>query len=85
VRVSRVVDDRDRRFWMIRWEILWLGAVLDAVIASVVGELLGLERGASLDGPHVAGTVGATAMMCWVIAILQVSESDLCVLLGTSS
>jgi hypothetical protein len=70
---------------MIRWELLWLGAVLDAVIASVLGELLGLEGGASLNGPHVAGAVGAAAIICGVIAILQSSESGASPLVGIST
>jgi hypothetical protein len=84
VSASYAVDDRDWRFWMIRWQILWFGAVLDAVIASVVGDFLGLAREVPLDEPRVAGAVGLAAIMCGVIAILQASESDPCLLLRKS-
>jgi hypothetical protein len=80
VSVSYEVDDRDWSSWMIRWEIVWFEAALDAVIGSVVGGFLGLAPGVLLDGPRVACAVGIGAIMCGVIAILQASESDSCVL-----
>jgi hypothetical protein len=82
--VSNVVDVRDWSFWMIRWEIVWCGAVLDGVIGSVVGDFLGLAPRMPLNGLRVAGAVGIGAIMCGVIAILQASESDSCVLWRSS-
>jgi hypothetical protein len=48
VSVSYEVDDHDYHdwsFWMIRWEIVWFGVVLDGVIGSVVGGFLGSRLG----------------------------------------